>query len=156
MPWNVPHDCRRINAFIMKSLVGESLDSAFSLPPSWAPGFCPHSHKRGDYPSLWRVLNPTSRPCKWPVSDYDNKIMFSYKNKCRNFSHVTFPGVPSERSSAHLKAALWTEFMGTICIRRFEVEEWLSLRLPINMPPNSPHCKPIGSSQRAQIQGQLS
>lgn len=31
-----------------------------------------------------------------------------------------------------------------------------ALHLPINMPANSAHCKPIGSSQKTQIQGQLS
>lgn len=56
------------------------------------------------------------------------------KTSVEIFLMSLFPGVPSERISAHLKAALWTEFMGNICIRRFEVEEWLSLRLPINMP----------------------
>lgn len=70
-------------------------------------------HKGQDYLSV-KGLKSYKPPCKWPVSDYDNKIMSSYKNKCLNFSHVTFSRGPFwEGGSAHFgKAALWTEFMG--------------------------------------------
>lgn len=93
-------------------------------------------------------------PCKWPVSDYDNKIMSSYKNKCLNFSCHFLPGsLLRGRISSFWRQRFELNSWG-ICIRRFEAEEWRLLHLPIKMPATWHSVSLLTAHKYAQIQAQ--